>query len=292
MTIRIFDVHPHIVSSDTQAYPPAPLGGKRSGWSADHAVDFKQLLAAMDAAGVEKAAIVHSSTTYGYDASYLADAIARHHDRFTGVFSIDVLAPDACDRLRYWLSRGLTGLRLFAAGTTVSGSQAWIADPATYAVWDLCQDLGITVAISMRQEALPHLADILTRFPRVQVLLDHLLHAPIDDGPPYAAADPLWRMGDFAGVHLKLTTANLRRMHQAPADPESFLARLTGVFGARRIAWGSNYPAVEGTLAEIAALARDTLSILPEEERENILWRTAARLYPALADAALAEVRS
>src|SRR5690348_10069091 len=119
MPKKIFDIHPHIISADTDRYPVSPLGGKRSEWSSHRPVDFEALVAGMDEAGIDKAAIVHSSTTYGYDASYLADAIAGHHDRFTGVFSVDVNAPDAPEKIRYWVGRGLTGLRLFAVGSTV-----------------------------------------------------------------------------------------------------------------------------------------------------------------------------
>ena len=49
----------------------------------------------MDEAGVDKAAIVHSSTTYGYDNSYMCDFIATQPKRFTGVGSVDFAAPDA-----------------------------------------------------------------------------------------------------------------------------------------------------------------------------------------------------
>jgi hypothetical protein len=49
----------------------------------------------MDEAGVAKAAIVHSSTAYGYDNSYVADAVAAVPSRFTGVYAIDAMAPDA-----------------------------------------------------------------------------------------------------------------------------------------------------------------------------------------------------
>jgi predicted TIM-barrel fold metal-dependent hydrolase len=48
-----------------------------------------------DAAGVEKSVLVQASTCYGHDNSYVADAVAAHPDRFSGVFSADILAPDA-----------------------------------------------------------------------------------------------------------------------------------------------------------------------------------------------------
>ncbi len=285
MSLELIDIHPHIISADTARYPVAPLGGKRSEWSQHRPVDFEHLVEGMNEAGIAKAAIVHSSTTYGYDNSYLADAIAEHHDRFTGVFSVDVRAPDAPDRIRYWLDRGLSGLRLFAVGSTVKTDQSWIADPATHPAWQCCSQLGIPVAISMRQEGLPHLKQVLERFPDVRVILDHLLHAPMNDGPPYAAAIPLFEMAAYPNVYLKLTSAIIRRSREQPATPESFFERLLSTFGAKRIAWGSNFPAVEGTLPQLAQEARQTLSILPVQDQENIFFRTAIALYPALADA-------
>jgi L-fuconolactonase len=284
MPIKLIDIHPHIISTDTVRYPVAPLGGKRSDWSSHRPVDFEQLVAGMDAAGIDKAAIVHSSTTYGYDNSYLADAIAAHRDRFTGVFSVDVRDSDAPAKIHYWVTRGLTGLRLFAAGSTVKASQDWIADPLTFPSWRCCVELGIPVAISMRQEGLPYLIEVLRRFPDVRVILDHLLHAPIDDGPPYAAAGPLFAMAKYPNVHLKLTSAIIRRSREGLATPASYFGQLLQTFGSQRIAWGSNYPAVEGTLPELVRVARETLSILPAADQDNIFWRTAVGLYPALAE--------
>ena len=283
MPTKIFDIHPHIISADTVRYPVAPLGGKRSKWSEHRPVDFEALVAAMDAAGVEKAAIVHSSTTYGYDASYLADAIADHHDRFTGVFSVDVTAPDAVEKIKFWLDRGLSGLRLFAAGSTVSAGQGWIAEPSTFPAWKYCSDNGISVAISMRQEGLPHLTEIIGRFPDVRIVLDHLLHAPIDDGPPYAAASPMFGMARYPNVYMKLTSALFDRMKEGQSTAQAYLGKLLGEFGSTRIAWGSNYPAVEGELPDLVAKATSTAAILPQDDQENIFWRTAASLYPALA---------
>lgn len=284
MPSKVFDIHPHIISADTVRYPVSPLGGQRSDWSTHRPVDFEQLIAAMNAAGVEKAAIVHSSTTYGYDNSYVADSIAAHRDRFTGVFSVDVLGADAPTQIRHWVGRGLTGLRLFAAGSTVKADQGWIAEPATFPAWECAIDLGIPVAISMRQEGLPRLEKILTRYRDVRVVLDHLLHAPIADGQPYAAAAPLFAMAKYPNVYLKLTSAIVRRTREERATPATFFDKLLSAFGSSRIAWGSNYPAVEGTLPDILADSKATLSILPEADQANIFWRTAASLYPSLAD--------
>ena len=62
MASKIIDVHPHIISNDDKKYPITPIGGKRSKWSAERPITFEQMVAAMNEAGVDKAAIVHSST--------------------------------------------------------------------------------------------------------------------------------------------------------------------------------------------------------------------------------------
>jgi predicted TIM-barrel fold metal-dependent hydrolase len=132
----IVDIHPHVIATDTGRYPLDPLGGTQSTWSRDRPTTHEMLIAAMDQAGVHKAAVVQASTAYGHDNSYVADAVAAHPKRFTGVFSVDVLAPDAVAKMQHWMQRGLTGLRLFTPGSTMPGQATWFADRRTYPAWD------------------------------------------------------------------------------------------------------------------------------------------------------------
>src|SRR5262249_21239654 len=109
----IVDIHPHVISTDNKRFPLDPLGGKQSTWSVERPRRKGKLVAAMKEAGVNKAAIVQASTAYGYDNSYVAEAIATHPGRFTGVFSVDVLAADAVEKMKFWIGKGFSGMRLF-----------------------------------------------------------------------------------------------------------------------------------------------------------------------------------
>ncbi len=82
---------------------------------------------------------MQASTCYGHDNSYVADAVAAHPDRFTGVFSVDVLAADAPQRMRHWLGRGFTGMRLFTIGSTMPDQASWLDDPKTYPAWECAE---------------------------------------------------------------------------------------------------------------------------------------------------------
>src|ERR1700753_506756 len=114
----IIDTHCHVIATDTKKYPLKPLFGKQSDWSAEHPLDYPDMVKADEAAGVAKAVLVQASSAYGPDNSYVSDSVATHPERFTGVFSIDVVAPDAVEKMKHWMGRGLTGRRTFTSGAT------------------------------------------------------------------------------------------------------------------------------------------------------------------------------
>lgn len=278
------DIHPHIISTDTARYPRAPLGGKQSDWSATRPVSLEAMIAAMDGAGVQKAALVQASTCYGHDNSYVADAVAAHPKRFTGVFSVDVLAPDAPARMRHWRERGLTGMRLFTFGSTMSAQASWLDDPKSFPAWACAAELGLSICMQMSADGIPQLTRMIERYPMVNVVLDHAARPVLADGPPYEAAASLWGLARYPSVYLKLTARNFIEARRGKASPETVFPRLIAEFGAARLAWGSNYPSSEGSLPELLALARDTLAELPQSDRDWIFAKTAQALYPALAD--------
>ena len=277
------DIHPHVISSDTRRYPNAPLGGHKSDWSRERPVSVEQMLAAMDEAGIAKSALVQASTCYGHDNSYIADAVAAHPNRFTGVFSVDVLAPDAPEKIRHWVGRRLAGMRLFTAGSTMPNQADWVDDPRSFPAWECAGQIGIPVCMQMTVKAIPQLTRMLERFPKVTVILDHLAKPVLSDGPPYAAAADVFRLADYKNLYLKLTPRTVAEAQNGKATPATFFPLLVARFGASRIAWGSNFPASEGTLPELLKNSQSVLSVLPSEDREWIFSKTALTLYPALA---------
>jgi len=284
MKRKVVDIHPHIISPDIVRYPRAPLFGKPSAWSLERPASLERLIAEMDVAGVAKAAIVHASTCYGYDNRYVADAVAQYPRRFTGVFSVDMQAADAPARIRYWAGRKLTGLRLFTAGSTIEGQAPGLGDPASFPAWDCAAELGLPVCVQMRMAGIAQLRGLLARYPRLPIVIDHFLAMPQGDGPPYDSARELFALAGHDNVHLKLTPAVVARARQGGADPESFFRLAFSAFGAQRVAWGSNFPASAGSLAQILADSEAALAWARSEELDWVFHRTAGQLYPALRD--------
>jgi L-fuconolactonase len=283
MTSSIIDIHPHIISDDEQRYPPAPLFGKRSEWSQERPTTVETLIAAMDQAGVAKAAVVHSSTTYGFDNRYVIEGCGKYADRLVAVGSVDVMQPDAPQRIREWVALGLTGLRLFTGGSTKEFDPSELDDPRSFPAWELCAELGLTMCIQTGPIGLPQVTTLARRFPKVPIILDHLGRPEIADGAPYRKAQSLFDLAALDNIYLKLTPRIFGDVKKELASADSFFPRVVEAFGARHMAWGSNFPTSPGTLGEILATAQSGLACLNEEERSWIFGKTAQQLYPALA---------
>ena len=155
-------------------------------------------------------------------------------------------------------------------------------DPRSLPAWQLAEEKSLPVCLQMTAQGIPQLRNILDRFPRLRVILDHLGRPVQEDGPPYAAADSLWGLAKYPHVYLKVTERNLEGASKGKATPETFFGKVVAEFSAKRLAWGSNYPASEKPLADLVKLAEKTLAFLPESDREWIFYRTALTLYPAL----------
>ncbi|SEL58932.1 Predicted metal-dependent hydrolase, TIM-barrel fold [Pseudoxanthomonas sp. GM95] len=278
--MKLLDTHTHVISPDKNHYPTNPIGGHQSEWSQARPVDADGLLRAMDAAGIEQAVVVQASTVYGHDNRYVTDSVRQHRDRFVGVYSLDAMAADAVEKIQHWQAQGLHGFRLFTTGSTMPGQADWLGHADSYPAWAYAEAQGIPVCLQMTMEGIPALRSLLTRFPKAIVLLDHCARPVLSDGAPYAKAQALFDLASFPGVHLKLTNRTLAAAAEGDSTPAAFLERIVASFGAERIAWGSNFPAAAGTLAELAQVARAALSTLPSDAQVAIFGGTAQRLYP------------
>jgi predicted TIM-barrel fold metal-dependent hydrolase len=282
--MKIFDIHPHVISPDRKKYPFSNVFDHVAPYVEQRPIDTERMLREMDEAGVTKSALVHSSTAYGYDNSYVADSAQAHPDRFASVCSIDVRAADAPATLRHWIvDRKMNGLRIFTAGGTMAENSDWLVDPVTFPLWEEATKLGIPVCLQMKAGGFKVLPALIERYPNVRVILDHVSHPKASDGPPYHAADPLWALKGAKNLYLKISTTNFPEWNEGASTTEQFLGKCIDTFGVDRIAWGSNYPASEGPLKKLVELAKRELAFLGEREREQIFSGTALSLYPTLA---------
>jgi predicted TIM-barrel fold metal-dependent hydrolase len=175
-------------------------------------------------------------------------------------------------------------MRLFTTGSTLPNQATFFVDPKADAFWEHAQDKNVPVCMQMKQEGIPLLRQVMDRFPKITMILDHLSRAPFEDGPPYAKAQALLDLAKYKQVYLKVTPINVTPKSWGNGAPETFFGKIIDTFGAERIAWGSNFPNSVGTLKEILTAAQKAFSFAKASDQDWIFGKTAQTLYPVLKD--------
>ena len=278
----LVDTHVHVIAREGDANYPRAESAARTPWVVSNAVDLEALLPRLRRAEVDKAVLVQAISGHAFDNSYTADCARSLPDRFTSVGALDYAATGAVTTLRNWVEKnGIRGARLRPE------TDQTLDDPRTLPVWQACEELGIPVVVVGLSPALyPQLTAALDRFPGVKVALDHLAGNPVEGGPPFTQAQPLFELARYPNLYLKYTTTMFEACRAAEVVPHEFFGQLIEHFGAERLMWGSNYPAnhePEWPYETTAAVAREMAAHFAEGEQRLVLREAALALWPELA---------
>ena len=276
----IVDSHVHVVAHDQSAYPlsPRPLSGD---WYREAPHSAEDLLALMDATGVDRAVLVQPLGAYSFDNRYTADSAGRYPDRFASACCVDIDAADPRSELSDWLgASNMHGVRLFAIG----GDPAWLAEDRAAPLWEAAADHHAHVIVTVLAHQLPQLDAALCRFPDVPVSLDHCGFPPLTSAAG-AGAEALFALADHANLHLKVSTHVLDAAAKL-GDAREFVAALVMRFGAERVMWGSDFCQThDRSYAALVEIGRQAFSELPMAAQDLCLGGTALRLWPSLGEA-------
>lgn len=284
----IVDTHVHVVSDDRKKYPQVTDGAHGAGaptvrdlgqveWPA---LTIETLLQKMDETGIDRALLVQTYFTYHFDNRYMIDCALAHPDRFQSVCVIDQLAPNAPDLLTELVEkRGVRGLRMMGArGKNVLG------DKRTFPLWERAAALNIPICIGAKLDELPDVFAPIERFANVKVALEHVWGLELGD-PPYENLKPLWDLARYPHVYLKTAPNNSHAARKGKGSPRQFFGKLVDLFGAKRIMWGSNYPAhwnTYGHIKERLQIMEEDFSFLSAEDRRWIFGEAALSFWPSL----------
>lgn len=275
----IVDTHVHVVSDDKVRHPLAPGA---TGWSTEVTNPIEDLIVAMDSAGVDRATLVQPVGTYALDNSYQVDSAKRFAPRTVAVGILDPVAPDAADKLVYWVTeRGMQGVRLV--------SQADADDPQANPFWARAQELGIPISVAGggqpgRIESIRAMA---LRFPGVAVAPDHMAGWSNAREQREAMTKALLDLAGLPNAYLRISTTSLAPYEGLDESEKDMFRRILDAFSPRRVMWGSNFPSSrEGGYGAQVELARTALPFLTDDDRRWIVGDTALTLWPSLKGAA------
>ena len=271
-----------IIDAQVHAYernhPGRPWAGTLHGPAE---VSGDDMIAAMDAVGVDGALLVSPWTMYRYDASYALEVYARYPTRFALIKPFDPAAPAVAEELAEWArTPGTVGARIvLMEPTTPAASDAGLARILTAGA-----DHGLPINV-MCWDKLDLFAELAKAFPHTQLVLDHLglrqpFAPPIPDAP-FAALKDVVALARFDNVAIKISGACTLSHQCFPyEDLRAPLGELFEAFGFARCLWGTDWTrAVELLTYEQGVAAFCASKWLSDSDRAALMGGSLARIY-------------
>jgi L-fuconolactonase len=240
-----------------------------------------QMVAAMDAVGVDGAVLVSPFSMYRYDASYALEVFAAHPNRFRLVKPVDPTDPRVTDTIADWAAtKGTVGIRIFLRDTVSTDP----ADPAiNRALAAAAQhSLPVNVACTGRLDQAGQLA---ARNPNTQLVIDHLglQQPPAPPAPPqpFAELPKVLAMAAHPNIAIKISGACTLSHEPFPyKDIWDPLGRIFDAFGLNRCMWGTDWTRAVALLTYQQGVdAFRVTDRLSDSDRATLMGETLVRVY-------------
>jgi predicted TIM-barrel fold metal-dependent hydrolase len=233
-----------IIDAQVHAYernhPGRPWAGVLAG---PDEVTGDQMVAAMDAAGVDAAILISPLTMYRYDASYARQVYARHGRRFALIKPVDPTDPAIDEIIADWKrTPGAVGVRMLLAR---GGLAADPADPGLNRVLATAGRLSLPVNLHIAGRLDQGIA-LIRRHPDTRIVVDHLglvqpMQPPVPD-KPWADLEKVMTLAECPNVAMKITGAcTLSKQPYPYPDIWDPVCRLIDTFGIDRCLWGTDW---------------------------------------------------
>ena len=239
------------------------------------------MVAAMDAVGVDGALLVSPFTMYRYDASYAIAVRNRYPDRFGLVKPVDPNDPAVADTVAEWAATpGTVGIRIMMN----RGVSEDPADPGINRALaaGARHELPVNILCSGRLEQARALA---ARNPDTAIVIDHLgLQQPFEPPPPaqpFADLPKVLELARQPNIAIKITGAcTLSREAYPFKDIWDPLARIFDAFGIDRCMWGTDWTrAVKLLTYQQGVDAFRNSDRLSESDKRTLMGGTLRRVY-------------
>jgi L-fuconolactonase len=240
-----------------------------------------QMVAAMDAVGVDGALLVSPFSLYRYDASYALEVCAAHPGRFGLIKPVDPTDPAVADTIADWAAtKGTVAIRLMLQG----GASEDAADPGLNRVLAAAgrHALPVNLLCWGRLEQAGMLA---ARNPNTTLVIDHLglqqPFAPPAPAAPFAELPKVLALAAHSNVTIKISGACTLSHESFPyGDLWDPLGRIFDAFGLDRCMWGTDWTRAVALLTYAQGVeAFRVTDRLSGSDRATLMGETLRRVY-------------
>jgi len=240
-----------------------------------------QLVAAMDAVGVDGAILVSVWTMYRYDASYALAVHAAHPGRFGLVKPVDPNDPAVADTIADWAAtKGRVAIRIMMTPDVSTDA----ADPGINRVLAAAAQHGLPINLLCRGR-LEQVAQMAARNPNTRLVIDHLgLNQPFEPPvptEPFAELPKLLALAAHDNIVVKITGACTLSHEPFPyKDLWDPLGRIFDSFGFNRCLWGTDWTRAVALLTYKQGVdAFRVMDRLSESDRTALMGGTVQKVY-------------
>jgi L-fuconolactonase len=239
------------------------------------------MVAAMDAVGVDGALLVSPFSMYRYDASYAVTVHARHPGRFGLIKPVDPTDANVAHTVAEWAStKGAVAIRLMLRPEVTTDA----ADPGLNRVLAAGARHGLPVNLLCWGRLEQALA-LAARNPDTMLVIDHLgLQQPFEPPPPaqpFADLPKLLKLAAHGNVTVKISGACTLSHEPFPYnDLWEPLGRIFDAFGFDRCMWGTDWTRAVALLTYKQGVeAFRVTARLSASDRRALMGETLTRVY-------------
>ena len=238
------------------------------------------MVAAMDAVGVDGALLVSPYSMYRFDASYALEVHARHPGKFGIIGPFDPESDTIAEDMAEWTGTpGVVGARIMLTYGEYDGDH-----PGLHAILAAAGQAGVPVNI-MAAGHLPILLELARRNPNTQIVIDHVGLAQPRHPPappePFAELDSVLAMAEYDNVAIKISGA-CTLAHEPFPYPDIWepLGRMFEAFGFERCLWGTDWTRASNVLTyEQGVEAFRVTDTLLDSERAMLMGGALTKIY-------------
>ena len=238
------------------------------------------MVAAMDAVGVDGALLVSPFSMYRYDASYALEVYAKHPGRFGLIKPFDPQSESVADEIAEWSrTPGVVGARLMLRDESVGAD-----DPGVNRMLAAGAQAGFPVNV-MATGKLPLFLELARRHPDTRMVVDHVGLPQPNEPPappePFADLATVISLAACDNVAIKISGA-CTLSHQPFPYPDVWepLRKVFDAFGFDRCMWGTDWTRATGVLSyEQGVEAFRVTDQLSDSERSALMGGTLSKIY-------------
>ncbi len=239
------------------------------------------MVAAMDAVGVDGALLISPYAMYRFDGSYARDVYKKHPKRFGLIKPFDPNDPAVAEQIAEWAGYdGTVGVRIMLNRDLSTDP----ADPGINRVLAAGARHGMPVNL-LAWGRLEQAGGLAARNPNTQVVIDHVgLQQPMEPpapAAPFADIEKVLALAAHDNIAIKISGACTLSHQPFPyKDIWDPLARIFDAYGFDRCLWGTDWTRAVGLLTYAQGVdAFRVTDRLSDSDRATLMGGALERIY-------------